>query len=231
MGAMFGVLLLLRLLYCAVTGTPFRRKPSEYIFFTVVFRGSSFGYNANLYSVQEIQEFQNQLKLLQSSPGYMYGDLVVGQDEKIISTIGIANSNGAEGNQLNPSGYGILTDKYFYYTGNLFHKPMVREQGRISTTDILSATIKKASPLSRGDKILYGSFFALVFFLCFVNLPPIPVIYGLLCLFYYFSTKRQACIVTFRSGEFIFDGRLFSPTELREFQNGFNLLKQQKAQK
>ncbi len=233
LGAIYGVGILFRLLYCIVTGNPFRYKAQGYSLFTVVFRGSSFGYNANLYSVQEIQEFQNQLKLLQSSPGYMYGDLVVGQDEKIISTIGIANSNG--GNQLNPNGYGVLTDKHFYYTGNLLRKPLVREQGRISITDILSASIKKTSAFSEIDKTICGSSL-LLFAIAGLLMHPAAallfiVAYGLPCLLYYFCKMRQACVVTFRSGEFIFDGRLFSPTELREFQNGFNLLKQQKAQK
>jgi len=249
--AFWGVLSLAVLLYRTLTG---KMAPLGNLKFTIIFRGYSFSYNARLYSAQELQEFQNQLHLLQAKQGYMYSDLIIGQDEKIISTLGLATFTGVEGSQLNLNGRGILTDKYFYYAGNDLRKQAKErlvsdsflEWGRIPTSDIVSVIRKRTSTCSGNIKVSFllnfltpvllaieDYFFhrqsAFSIFSEFMVL--LIIINIFIFLIHYLKSRKRFFIISFQSGDFSYDTSLYSSAELREFQNSFNLLQQQKAQK
>lgn len=143
--------------------------------------------------------------------------ILVDQSENVVSTIG---SNYLQNFLLNggsvKKGYGILSEKRFYFNGKSFGKGFSfseTKQGVVSIDDI---TFTEFAQVRSTGLLIWGILFTLTLVLS-------PV--GIFCLVRYFLSKQSTFTVSFAGGQFTFDVTYYPIQEFQDFQRQLHLLK------
>lgn len=143
--------------------------------------------------------------------------IFVDQSETAVATIG---SNYLQNFLLNggrvEKGYGILSQKRFYFNGKMFGKGFSfseTKQGVVSIEDIT---------FTEFAQVRYTGLLILGIILC-LTLVLAPV--GLFCLIKYLLSKQSTFVVSFAGGQFAFDVTYYPMQEFQDFQRELHLLK------